>query len=112
MLTGTDWLYYCTSPPPLSLSLSLSLSHSHILSLSSTAKDEELSHHQREYERLQRQLQQRLLQVEEELAVQKQQLMNQFDDLSRRQEHEHRVKVHIYLTAHPPSVCVSVAYSS
>ena len=64
-----------------------------VLLSSRAAKDDELSHHHREYEALQCKLQQRLVQVEEELAVQKLQLVNQFDEVSKRQEHEHRVKV-------------------
>ena len=46
-----------------------------------------------EYERLQRQLQQRLLQVEEELESEKQQLVTESEENMRSQRQEHQVKV-------------------
>ena len=59
----------------------------------SKSKDNEVSQQRAEYERLQKQLQQRLLQVEEELAMEKQRMLSEKEDSLRTLEQEHRVKV-------------------
>ena len=52
-----------------------------------------MSQQRAEYERLQKQLQQRLLPVEEELAIEKQRMLSEKEDSLRTLEQEHRVKV-------------------
>ena len=59
----------------------------------SKSKDGEVNQQRTEYDRLQKQLQQRLLQVEGELSMEKQQMMTEKEDSLRTLEQEHRVKV-------------------
>ena len=64
-----------------------------MLSINSKTKDIEVNQQAADYEKLQKQLQQRLLQVEEELAVEKQQILTEKEDCLRTLDQEHRVKV-------------------
>ena len=60
----------------------------------SKSKDADVAKQSAEYDRLQKQLQQKLLQVEEELAMEKQKMLVEKEDSLRTQAQEHRVKVH------------------
>ncbi len=59
----------------------------------SKSKDIDVTQQRTEYERLQKQLQQRLLQVEEELSMEKQQMITEKEDCMRTMGQEQRIKV-------------------
>lgn len=61
----------------------------------SKAKDKDVTEQHAEYERLQKQLQQRLLQIEEELETEKEQMATDYEEKLKSQGQENQRKVQI-----------------
>ncbi|KAJ8363680.1 hypothetical protein SKAU_G00125110 [Synaphobranchus kaupii] len=57
-----------------------------------SVKDCDIQKHREEYERLKRELERKIREVEGELALQKQELMAEFDDEMKRREHEFNLR--------------------
>ncbi|XP_078509887.1 coiled-coil domain-containing protein 57 [Lissotriton helveticus] len=58
-----------------------------------SSKDDEIDRHREDYEKLKRQLERKIQEVEGELGLQKQELMMEFDTEMKRREHEFRLQM-------------------
>ncbi|XP_060109042.1 coiled-coil domain-containing protein 57 isoform X2 [Heteronotia binoei] len=56
------------------------------------SKDSDMSHHHKEYENMKQQLERKLQEIEGELALQRQELLVEFDAEMKKREHEFRLK--------------------